>query len=192
MENQRYDIDLIEKAVSKVMNERRFIHTLGVKDMCFSLALVHECDEEKAIVAGLLHDCAKCLSDDVLLRECEKYNITISEYERKAPFLLHAKLGAYYAKVNYHVNDTDIWNAITYHTTGRPNMSTLEKIVYVADYIEPGRKSSHIPNLKEIRKLAFVDLDKTVSAILSNTINYLNSKSNVIDTTTMDAYNYYK
>lgn len=192
MENQRYNIDLMEKAISKVMDKGRFIHTLGVKDMCFSLALVHGCDEEKALVAGLLHDCAKCLSDEILLQECEKYNIIISEYERKAPFLLHAKLGAYYAKITYHVNDEDIWNAIKYHTTGRPNMSLLEKIVYVADYIEPGRKSARIPNLKDIRRLAFVDLDKAVSKILENTMNYLNSKSNVIDTTTMDAFNYYK
>jgi len=94
--------------------------------------------------------------------------------------------------MTYHVNDNDICNAITYHTTGRPNMSMLEKIVYVADYIEPGRKSARIPNLNDIRRLAFVDLDKTVSEILKNTMNYLISKSNVIDTTTMDAFNYYK
>lgn len=180
----------MEDWVSSLMDARRFRHALGVTDISFSLALKYSADEEKAVVAGLLHDCAKCLSDEILIAECEKYNLPISKYEKIAPYLLHSKLGAYYGKEKFQIEDEDILNAITYHTTGRPNMSTLEKIVFVADYIEPSR--AVIPNLQTIRRLSFIHLDKTVLEILQNTIRYLESTSKSIDATTLEAYNYYK
>lgn len=188
--NYQYDIAKIEESVSCTMNHKRFIHTIGVRDISFSLALLNKSDEKKAVLAGLLHDCAKSLSDEALILECEKYELSISEYERRAPYLLHGKLGAYYAKNRYHIEDEDILNAINYHTTGRPNMSVLEKVVFIADYIEPGR--ADIPHLDTIRTLSFINLDKAVAAILKNTIDYLETNSKLIDTTTLDAYNYYK
>lgn len=187
----KYDIRYLENSVSKLMDERRFIHTLGVKDTSFAMAIVHHYDEQQALIAGLLHDIAKCLPDEKLIGDCEKFGLPISSYERKSPYLLHGKLGAYYAKTRYGILESNILSAITYHTTGKPNMNTLEKIVFVADFIEPGRLDARIPNLKRIRELAFTNLDKAVLEILKNTITYLETKKAPIDTTTIDAYQYY-
>ena len=106
------------------------------------------------------------------------------------PVLLHAKVGAFYAKEKYGVEDVDILSAITYHTTGRPNMSLLEKIIYVADYIEPHRKK--LPRLDEIRKIAFIDLDRAIYMILENSLSYLESGNEKIDSKTEETYRFYK
>ena len=121
---------------------------------------------------------------------CEKHNIQMTETERRNPFLLHAKLGAFLAMEQYGVNDKEIISAILNHTTGKPNMSLLDKIVYVADYIEPRRSKAE--NLPEVRKMAFVDLDQTLYKILSDTLKYLDKGSGEIDNMTIKAYEYYR
>ena len=120
----------------------------------------------------------------------EKHHIQMTEVERRNPFLLHAKLGAFLAKEQYDVKDPEIISAILNHTTGKPAMSLLDKIVYVADYIEPRRNKA--PNLTEVRKLAFLDLDEALYKILSDTLEYLDEGSGEIDQMTMKAYEYYK
>ena len=104
--------------------------------------------------------------------------------------LLHAKVGAVYAKDKYGVEDEDILNAITYHTTGRPAMSLLEKIVFIADYIEPYRDP--LLNLDEIRKIAYENLDQAIVMISENTLDYLKDIGVAIDTMTNETYEYYK
>ena len=144
----------------------------------------------KAMLAGLLHDCAKCLSTDKKIGLCVKKNIDITEVEMSNPGLLHAKAGMVLAEEEYGVKDTDILHAIRVHTTGEADMGLLDKILFVADYIEPNRCEA--PRLEEIRKLAFSDLDRTVAEILYDTINFLNTKSGAIDPTTQITYNYKK
>ena len=114
----------------------------------------------------------------------------MSELEKSNPFLLHAKVGAWLAKKQYGISDLDILNAIQNHTTGRPGMSLLEKIVFIADYMEPGR--NHAPNLDEIRRLAFEDLDQTMLKILNDTLEYLDSKNGDVDPMTRKTLEYYK
>lgn len=186
-----YNIYPLQKSISEVMSQKRFIHSLGVQDTCFALALRYGYPEEKARLAGLMHDCAKDLTNEVLISECEKYHIPIRGIEKEQPYLLHGKLGAYYAIHKYEVADEEIASAIAYHTTGKPNMSLLEKIVYVADYIEPNRSSEYIPDLNDIRKLAFIDLDKTVYRIASNVVNYLTESSQKMDTLTVETKDFY-
>lgn len=181
----------IQEKVKKRLTKDRFHHTLGVQTTGFSLALLYDEDYNKATYAGLLHDLAKCMDDDELLEECKKYNLPISEIERANPYLLHGKLGAYYGKTQYGVEDEDILNSIIYHTTGRPNMSLLEKIIFVADYIEPNRDEEANPNLKKIRKLAFKDIDIALLEILKSTIDYLGDNKSKIDKLTIDTFNYY-
>lgn len=188
----QYDLFDLQQAMSKVQTEKRFYHTLGVQTTSFSMALKHGADEEKALIAGLLHDSAKCLTNEVLLSECRQYGINISKAEGKSPYLLHGKLGAYYAESKYGIADKEIQSAISYHTTGKPDMTLLEKIVFTADYIEPSRSSVKIPNLHEIRTLAFENLDLAVYQILENTLNYLKKLQLEVDSTTVDAYEYYK
>ena len=95
--------------------------------------------EGQDLLAGLLHDCAKCIPGENKIKMCEKYHLNVSEVERENPSLLHAKLGAFLAAKKYHIEDKEIINAIASHTTGHPHMTLLEKIIYIADYIEPGR-----------------------------------------------------
>ncbi len=181
-----------EKMISRLkskINERRFEHSLGVEYTAACLAMVHGADVEKARIAGLLHDCAKCLPTKEKLEKSRKHKLQISQYEEKNPDMLHGKLGAYYAKERYEVDDEEVLDAIRYHTTGRPAMTLLDKIIFVSDYIEPNRRM--IKDMEEIRREAFVDIDKCVVHILKNTLDYLDSDSNDIDRMTQLTYDYY-
>lgn len=179
----------IREKIEKKLTNKRFEHSLGVEYVAGCLAMVHGADVKKAMLAGLLHDCAKCISSEEKLEKCRKYNLPVSRFEEKNPELLHAKLGAYYAQTKYGISDNDILSAITWHTTGKPNMSLLEKIIFVADYIEPNRKP--LPEIEEIRKEAFTSLDTAVIHILKNTLSYLEESSSDTDETSIKTYQYY-
>ena len=183
------NIKKIRKSLAKTLDEDRYIHTIGVAYTATSLAMRYGASIENAELAGLLHDCAKCMDDDKKLAICEKYNIPVTDVEKRNPFLLHAKIGSFLAMKTYKVHDTDVINAILNHTTGRPGMSLLEKIIFVADYIEPNRKKA--PNLAEIRQMAFVDLDSAVVRILKDTLDYLESTPGEIDVMTQNTYEFY-
>ena len=179
---------IINRLKTKI-NEKRMEHSLGVEYTAACLAFVHGEDVEMARLAGLLHDCAKGLPTKEKLEKARKHGLPISKYEEKNPDMLHAKLGAYYARYKYDVTEQKVLDAITYHTTGRPNMSLLEKIIFVADYIEPNRKL--IKDMEEIRKEAFEDIDKCVIHILKNTLDYLSETVCDMDYMTQMTYNYY-
>lgn len=183
------DLIKIRKTLEKKLDNKRFEHTLGVAYTAAVMASQFEVDVNSALLAGYLHDCAKTLSDEKKLSFCQKYNIPVTDTELKNPSLLHAKIGGFMAMDNYGVSDIDVVNAIMNHTTGRPEMSDLEKIVYIADYIEPGRRN--LPNLDKIRKMAFMDLDRAMLMILTDTLEYLNLTQTVIDTKTQETYEYY-
>lgn len=175
--------------MKKTQDAARFEHTLGVEYTAAALAMRYDCDVRNAQIAGLLHDCAKCLSDRERLEICKKQGIPMTKLEKRNPFLLHAKVGAYLARKKYGVKDKDILNAIRNHTTGRQGMSLLEKIIFVADYIEPGRK--HAPDLTKIRKMAFTDLDMAMVKILQDTLDYLNASGGELDPMTEITWRYY-
>lgn len=180
----------LRKQLEKELKPERFDHTLGVAYTAASMAFVHGYDVEKALIAGYLHDCAKCMSHDEQIKICEKNKIEISEVERKNHSLLHAKVGMYLARTRYDVYDTDILNAIRWHTTGREDMSLLEKIIYIADFIEPNRKV--LEDMEVIRQEAFSDIDRCLAHILHNSVIYLNTIGKEVDEATMLAYEYYK
>ena len=146
----------IRKHLKKKLDAYRYEHTLGVEFTCQALAMRYGYDLDKADLAGLLH----------------------AEEERD-PSLLHAKLGAWMAEHKYEVDDPEILSAITCHTTGKPGMSLLDKILYVADYIEPRR--SKAANLTAMRKLAFIDLDEACLEIMESILVYLKSTGCQID-----------
>lgn len=186
---KRNDLKKIRKAMEKTLDAKRYEHTLGVEYTAAALAMRYDESIKNAQLAGLLHDCAKCMSDEKRLSICEKHNISVNEIERRNPFLLHAKVGSYLAMEEYNVSNPDVINAILNHTTGRPGMSQLEKIIFIADYIEPGRKQA--PNLAEIRKLAFIDLDAALLKVLSDTLEYLKEGGGEFDPMTQKTYDYY-
>lgn len=183
-------IEEIEDILQKKQSKHRFRHTIGVQYTAICLAMRYGQDIEKASCAGLLHDCAKQLAPEKLLQKCRKHQLPVSGIEEKSPFLLHGKVGAWMARHKYGIDDPDILGAITWHTTGRPQMTMLEAIIFVADYIEPGR--NHAPNLDELRQLAFVDLDMAVYRILEQTLSYLKEGHGDIDPMTERTCQYYK
>jgi predicted HD superfamily hydrolase involved in NAD metabolism len=183
------DLNKIRRTVERNLDPKRYEHTLGVAYTAAALAMCHGADVRKAQIAGLLHDCAKCIDHHKKIAICLKHNIEVNEIERKNPFLLHAKVGSYIAMHKYNINDEDIIQAILNHTTGRPAMSLLEKIIYVADYIEPCRRQA--PNLAVIRKEAFRDIDKALTIILEDILEYLDYLGSDIDPMTRQTYEYY-
>ena len=185
------EYEKITEKLYKTLDEHRFFHTLGVSFTAQALAMKYGVDIGKAGMAGLLHDCAKAYKSEELLKLCEDNKIMITDIERKFPALLHAKAGAFLAKEEYAVADEEILNAIICHTTGKPCMNLLEKIIYVSDYIEPGRYK--MKRLDVIRKTAFEDLDEALLMILSDTVDHLNeTKCDGIDPLTIETYEYYK
>ena len=105
--------------MEKVQDAKRFAHTLGVEFTAAALAMKYQADVTDAQIAGLLHDCAKCLTDEKRVSICEKHRIPMTDIERRNPFLLHAKVGEYLAREKYGITNPDILNAIRFHTTGR-------------------------------------------------------------------------
>lgn len=179
----------LRKNIEKVQTAKRLEHTMGVEYTAACLAMKYGVSLTDARVAGLLHDCAKCMTDEELLKACKKYHYDPSAFEKRNPFILHGRVGAFLAKSEYGIEQEDILNAIAFHTTGRRNMSVLEKIIFIADYIEPGRnKAAH---LEEIRKLAFEDLDAALIRILEDTLVYLKNSEGEIDPMTEITWKYY-
>lgn len=177
------------KKMKKVLKPHRYYHSLGVCYTAASLAMKYEANVHDAMVAGILHDCAKSYTGMELLAMCDKFGIVPSESERINPELLHAKIGSVLAKKKYSISNKEILDAISFHTTGRPQMALLEEILYIADYIEPSRDKA--PNLNIIRKTAFEDIDKCVEMVATSTIEYLKSQNSEIDDTTEKTLEYY-
>ncbi|MEE1009685.1 MAG: bis(5'-nucleosyl)-tetraphosphatase (symmetrical) YqeK [Agathobacter sp.] len=178
------------KKLKKELDKDRYEHTKGVMYTAGCLAMAYGYSIEDAMLAGLLHDCAKCLPSAKKIEICEHAKFDISEVERNNPGLLHAKAGAILAKEKYKVKNKEILHAIEIHTTAAPDMNLLDKIIYIADYIEPNRNQA--PRLEYIREIAFKDIDLCIAEILSDTINYLNNRSNEIDPITYLTYEHYK
>ena len=173
------------------MDEDRFEHTIGVAYTSVCLAMRYGEDLHKAELAGLLHDCAKCIPDDIKLDKCKRNNIPITKAQEQSPSLLHAKLGAFIAADHYRIKDQDILNAIENHTTGHPAMSLLEKIVYISDISNQCVTKPRI--FQKVRKIAFEDLDECMYEILKDTLEYLEEDSaDDIEPTSKEAYIYYK
>ena len=185
-------------ALQEVLPTKRYLHTLGVAYLAAGIAMAYGKNPRKAMVAGLLHDCAKCLPDEEILAQCMTYGLPVAEIEQKQPFLLHGKLGAWYAEHKYGISDEKILDAIRFHTTGRPGMTFLEKNIYISDYIEIGRKQPTAPPLEELRQMVFTDIDRAVYYAAKNTVDYIvattdaDDLDNKLDSMTLETMNYYQ
>ena len=162
--------DEIQHRVSQWMGKKRFKHTLGVVESATQLAKVYNVDVEKARLAALLHDCAK----EMPLKEMQAL-VQASKYEADNELLangnlLHGLAGMIRAEKEFSITDLDVLEAIRVHTTGKVHMSKLDKVIFLADYIEPNRD---FPGVDELRRLAQQDLDKAVLLGFDNTINHL-------------------
>ena len=179
----------LQHKMKKKLDEYRYEHTLGVMYTAAALAMRHGADMEKALLAGLLHDCAKCYPDEKKFELCKKYGVRLADIEKKNTALIHARLGAVLAKEKYGIGDDAVCHAIACHTTGAPAMDVLQQIIFIADYIEPHRDRAG--NLTSIRRTAFEDLDEACRMILSDTLKYLGDSPKAVDPMTKETYDYY-
>ncbi|MCR4718617.1 MAG: nicotinate-nucleotide adenylyltransferase [Firmicutes bacterium] len=154
-----------EEKLKTMLTHERFLHSLGVRDTAVHLAKLYGADEKKAEVAGLLHDNAKNM--DNMYERCRDLEVELDEFELRNPALVHAKLGAETAKCEFGISDSEIINAIRWHTVGRPDMGLLEKIVFVADLIEPNR---NFPDVKKIRQIAENSIDSAFLECVKSTV----------------------
>jgi predicted HD superfamily hydrolase involved in NAD metabolism len=166
----------------------RYKHSLRVMDTALELGKIYKTNLENIKIASIYHDCGKIGSTEEVLKITDRRNIKLSKEDLKSPEVVHTVLGRYLAEHKYNIKDEDILNAIEFHTTGRPKMSLLEKIIYIADYTEPNRDFSGVEKVREASKK---DIDNSMILALKNTIDYLKSKDIHIHKNTLDAYNYF-
>lgn len=188
--NEAWSVAKIKGDLLKRLSPHRYKHTIDVADTAVNMANAFNVNPNKAYLAGILHDCAKNLDDLELLAICAENDENITQIEKNRPFLLHSKAGVIVAKTRYHITDEEVLSAIRWHTTGKANMSALEKIIFAADYIEPGRDKQ--PRLDYLRDLATKDLDLLVKCILEDMVAYLKENNDEIEEHTLEAYEYYK
>ena len=184
--------DCIKKTLKESLSEERYNHTLGTADCALKLAKKYGLDEKKAYLAGLLHDCAKCKSNDELLKIIKQELKNIDEGELQNYKTLHAPVGEYFARTMYNIDDSEILNAIRYHTIGRVNMSLFEKIIFLADKIEENTRDEKYS--KEIWQILDNNegekgLDMALFRCFSETIKSLVNRELKICKTTIDVYN---
>lgn len=165
------ELSWLRAKVMPYLTEKRIAHVLGCENEAVSLANRWGEDPERAAVAGILHDITKKLSAEEQLKLCEKYGIINDAAEVANPKLLHAKTGAVFARELFGIED-DIYGAIRWHTTGKPDMTLLEKIIYLADFVEPTR---NFPGVEELRELCFEDIDAAMAKGLEMSLEFIRS-----------------
>ena len=178
----------IKQILAAKLKPSRYKHTISVAETAQRLARIHGADEDKAYLASLLHDCAKCMTQEELQEKIDKYKIELDEVSLKSPQLLHSYVGAYEAKYTYGIEDSEIFDAIYYHTTGKKDMSKLCAIVYLSDAIEPMRV---FPEVDKIRETAEKSLWKAVYMYSEASIRFVLKKGNLLHPNTVDTRNFY-
>ena len=166
----------LEQVVISLLKPNRVAHVLGCRDTAVMLAKHWGADEQDALRAGLLHDITKALGSSLQMELCRSYGVQLCEFSSRNPKTLHALTGSLVARRVFGENDAVV-NAIASHTTGKANMTTLEKIIYVADYMEPNR---NFEGVETLRHLAVTDLDGALKLGLEMTIEILRSEGREI------------
>lgn len=183
-----WDYEPIKEDLKERMSPALYTHSLMVAQTAKELAEHYHEDMEKAYFAGLMHDYAKELSGDVLIQIAFEQELLSNAVEKKAPDLLHASVGAFLIQQLYKIMDPEIIQAISYHTLGGLDMTSLSKIVYLADKIEPGR---HFPDLRHLHSLAYQNLDEAVLYSLESTIINCIVKKRILHPRTNMVRNHY-
>ncbi len=171
--------------IEATLPEHRYKHTVGVMETAISLAKRYGANEKKAEIAAIFHDYAKFRPKDEMRKMVLDYRLP-NELLEFGDELLHAPCGAILVREKIGITDQEIFDAIYYHTTGRPEMTLLEKVIYLADYIEPGRQ---FKGVEEVRALAIEDINEAIIQSLVNTMQFLMNKKQAIFPETLATYN---
>jgi predicted HD superfamily hydrolase involved in NAD metabolism len=178
----------ILKKLKEVLGRSRYAHSLRVEKTALALARRFGVDQKKAGLAALLHDYARQFDRPGLLREAKKFKLRVDPVSRSEPKLLHAELSALMAKKDFGVKSKAVLEAIKKHTIGSPEMTDLEKIIYLADHIEEGR---NFGGVGKVRRLAFKNMDQAIAVSTSNMLGFLLKKGLPVHPGTVSTRNYY-
>ena len=182
-----FDINKIKKDLKEKLSKNRYEHSLRVADCCKRLAKIYKIDENRAYLSGLVHDCAKNLEEFYMLNKKLNSDIIFDTEEKDNENLKHAPIGAIVCKDLYGIFDEEIISAVRYHTTAKENMTLLEKILFISDKIEPGRKYDTVD---ELRRLADFDIDRAIVKFLNDSFEYLEKKSQKVHHLSVKARDY--
>ncbi|OWZ83934.1 bis(5'-nucleosyl)-tetraphosphatase (symmetrical) YqeK [Natranaerobius trueperi] len=180
--------DYYEKELQKTLSYKRFEHSLNVVETAFKISEFFSIEKDRVALAALVHDRGKEISNKRLLSIAKEQNLIYDESEEIYPELLHGPIGAYLLEYDNKIRDEKILNSVRYHTTGRPNMSQLEIIIFLADLVEPNRS---YPRVDDLRKLVFNEPYEALLKSLDWTLEYLMRTGKVIHPLTVKTRNHY-
>lgn len=183
MVDQNRILDFLKQNLS----HRRYEHSLNVSMTAERLAKLYGCDIYKAKLAGMVHDCAREMDKEILIRYIKEEGIAADDITLSVRELLHGPAAVHICRSIFDIQDEDVLNAVRYHTTGKENMSILEKIIYISDFIEPRR---NFEGVEELRRLAEKNIDKTLLKALDLSIEYVISRKGLIHTDTVLSRNF--
>ncbi len=171
------DIEEIKSKLKQMLSEKRYTHSINVMETSRALALKYGEKAENAALAGLIHDCARGLTEEKTFELCTKNNIAVDSIMKQKPLLLHGEVGAILATGMFGIDDSAILEAVRVHTMGKENMDKLSSIVFIADYIEPGRS---YPGVERVREAADISLERAIVEGINNTISYTLGKAGLL------------
>lgn len=183
------DLKIYENILVKTIGVKRLNHSLNVVDTAVDLAKSHNISIHKTQIAAILHDCGRLKNTDLYMEQLKKYSLVVDKNSLVNTNLIHAISGRFIAYEIYGVTDHDILNSIRYHTTGRNNMSLLEKIIYLADAIEPLRKYEDVELIREVSK---IDINNAMILSIESTLEYLKKSNLNIHFNTIKCLNWLK
>ncbi len=189
MEFGKMTLEAMEQKLAGMLTPARYTHSLGVMETAVKMAHRFGADPEKARLAGLLHDCAKDIDFDAMLPLCDKLGVALDPVKREQKGLIHADLGAKLLETEFGITDPEIIGAVKYHTLGRENMTDLEKILYLADMIEPNRRS--YDGLEELRRLCKTNLNCAMLFGVERSIDHIRHKRKKLHSQTLAAQQYF-
>jgi len=184
------DRNWLKEQMMLLLSPKRYIHSLAVAELGEQWAARHQLDAERAYMSGLLHDVARDMTDEQLLAAAEQYRIPMDPVKRSNPLILHAEVGACFAREEWQITDAQILEAMTRHTIPEPDMSDLAKLIYLADICEPNRR--WWPGREILIRLAEQDLDQAMTFGLSETMEYLQEKGEVPHPHTLQVLEYFR
>lgn len=186
-----FDFDWAMKKLKATLKPERYEHSVGVMETAAVLAARFGADIQKTKIAGILHDCAKNIAPEESYRLCETYGLTLDAVTQRSYKMVHQYLGAELAREEYGVTDEEILNAIRCHTTGKADMTLLDKILYLADFTEPNRDKEPFAGLGELRDLCKTDIDDAMRFALEISIKSIADRGLLMHLDTVHAWNWF-
>ncbi len=189
MEFSNMELEAMEQKLQGMLTPKRYTHSLGVMETAVEMAEIFGVNPAKARLAGLLHDCAKDIDKNEMIPLCKSLGVRLDAVKKEQRGLIHADLGAKMLETEFGIFDAEIINAVKYHTLGRVNMADLEKILYLADIIEPNR--CPFDGIEELRALCRTNLNCAMLFALERSIDYIRHRRKKLHSQTLAAQQYF-